>query len=159
MLRCCTAAAADDACTLACQLVHQLRIFLRAYIEAGFAVTLYRQSGIRIDNQRQAGCCQHLREQLTHLHRSQTAVKADGIYAQAFAHQSGSFYRSTSQQLAVLIKGHGYANRQITVFLRRQNRSLNFVGVAHRFDKNQISTCSSAVTHHFAVGLYCLFKG
>ena len=62
MLRCCTAAAADDACALACQLVHQLRIFLRADIKASFAVTLYRQTGIRINNQRQAGCCQHLRK-------------------------------------------------------------------------------------------------
>ena len=159
MLRCCTATAADNACALACELVHQLRIFLGADIKAGFAVTLYWQAGIRIDNQRQAGCCQHLREQLTHLHRSQTAVKADGIYAQAFAHQGSSFYRSTGQKLAVLVKGHGYANRQITVFLRCQNRSLDFVGVAHRFDKNQIRTGSSAVAHHFAVGLYSLFKG
>ena len=62
MLRRCTAAAADDACSLACQLVHQLRIFLGADIKASFAVTLYRQSGIRIDNQRQASCCQHLRK-------------------------------------------------------------------------------------------------
>ena len=159
MLRRCTAAAADDACPLACQLVHQLRIFLRTDIKAGFAVTLHRQSGIRIDNQRQAGCRQHLREQLTNLHRSQTAVKADGIYAQAFAHQSGSLYRSTGQQLAILVKGHGHANRQITVFLRRQNRSFDFIGVAHRFDKNQIRTGSSAIAHHFAVGFYCLFKG
>ena len=159
MLRRCTAAAADDACALVCELVHQLRIFLRANIKTGFAVTLYRQSGIRIDNQRQAGCCQHLWEQLTNLHRSQTAVKADGIYAQTFAHQSGSLNRSTGQQFAILIKGHGYANRQITVFLRRQNRSLDFVGVAHCFDKNQIRTGSSAVAYHFAVGLYSLFKG
>ena len=159
MLRRCTAAAADDACAIACQLVHQLRIFLRADIKASFAVTLHRQSGIRIDNQRQAGCRQHLREQLTNLHRSQTAVKADGIYAQAFAHQSGSLNSSTGQKLTVLIKGHGHANRQITVFLRRQNRSFDFIGVAHRFDKNQIRTGSSAVTYHFAVGFYCLFKG
>ena len=62
MLRRCTAAAADDACSLACKLVHQLRIFLWADIKASFAVTLHRQSGIRIDNQRQAGCCQHLRK-------------------------------------------------------------------------------------------------
>ena len=62
MLRRCTAAAAYNACALACELVHQLRIFLRSDIKAGFAVTLHRQSGIRIDNQRQAGCFQHLRE-------------------------------------------------------------------------------------------------
>ncbi len=159
VLRRSAAAAAHNARSLACQLVHQLSIFVRANVKAGFAVTLHREAGVRIDDNRQTHRAQHLRQQTSHLHGTQAAVKADGINAQALAHQCCSLHRRTSQQLAVLVKGHRYANGQVTVFLGRQNCCLNLIGVAHGFNQNQISTSSSTIAHHFAVGLHCLFKG
>ena len=136
MLRRRAAAAADDACALLRQLIHQLSIFLRPYIEAGLAVALHRQAGVRVDNQGQADSLEHLWEQLAHLHRPQTAVKADGINAKALAHQRRRLNSRARQQLAVLVKGHGDANRQVTVFLSRQHSSLNLIGIAHRFDED-----------------------
>ena len=62
MLRRRAAAAADDACALLRQLVHQLGIFLRPYVKAGLAVALHRQTGIRVDNQGQADSLEHLRK-------------------------------------------------------------------------------------------------
>ena len=136
MLRRRAAAAADDACTLLRQLVHQLSIFLRPYIEAGLAVALHRQARVRVDNQGQADSLEHLRKQLAHLHRSQTAVEADSINAKTLAHQRRCLNSRTGQQLAVLVKGHGDADRQVAVLLSRQHSSLNLIGIAHRFDED-----------------------
>ena len=110
-------AAAYDARALLRKVIHQLGIFLGTNLKAGFPILFYRQACIRIDDDGQASSGQHLRQQLSHLHGAQAAVEAHGVHAQALAHQRSSLYGSTGEQLAILVKGHGYAHGQIAVFL------------------------------------------
>ena len=97
---------------------------------------MHRQARIRVDNQGQADSLEHLRKQLAHLHRSQTAVEADSINTKALAHQRRCLNSRARQQLAVLVKRHSDADRQVAVLLSRQHSSLNLIGIAHRFDED-----------------------
>ena len=110
------AAAAHDARALLRKVIHQLGIFLGTNLKAGFAILFYGQACIRIDDDGQASSCQHLRQQLSHLHGAQAAVEAHGVHAQALAHQRSSLNSGTGEQLAILVKGHSYAHGQIAVF-------------------------------------------
>ena len=116
------------------------------------------KSGVGIHQNRHRGRLHQLLHDRNHLLRTESAVDPERIDAEALQHRDDRGHRAAREQLACAIVNRGHENRQITVLLRRQNRCLRLIGIAHRLDEHQIRACCRADAHRLSEETHRLLK-
>ena len=144
------AAATDRGCTEFCDLLHVAGECLRVDVIDGAAVDRLRKTGVRVYKHRDVGGLHEALHDRDHLGRSERAVHAERIDAEALEHGDHRLRRTARQHLPTAVEDAGDENRQIAVFLRGKHSRLCFVRVVHRLDQHEIRTLTGTDPYDLA---------
>ena len=144
------AAATDRGGTEFCDLLHVAGELLRADVIDGAAIHGFRKTGVRVHKHRDVGGLHEALHDRDHLGRSEGAVHAECIDAEALEHGDHRLRCTARQHFSTAIEDTGDEDRQIAVFLRREHRRLRLVGVVHRLDQHEIRTLAGTDPHDLA---------
>ena len=159
MLKGCAAAASCNLDAEICELGHGGGKILGSDIEDSSAVFFTGESCIRVDDHGNGGGIHETLYDWLHLMRAERAVDAESIHMKAFEKRNNRLDTGACQKLAVAVKGGGGKDRKITVLSGGKNGSLDFIGVIHGFDENQIGTAGSSDADNLCEDINRLFKG
>ena len=154
MRRCRAAAAAEAVHAQVRNLAHQVGELVRVNVEHGHTVFAARQTGVRVDDDRERAYLGQALHDRLHLLRAEAAVDAERVYAQTLKHGNDRVHRAAGQQLAFFVEDGGDDNRQVAALLRRENGRLRLVAVAHGFNQHEVRACGRADADGFGEQLY-----
>ena len=153
-----TAAATHYPGTAPGDFTHPTGKFVRSDVIAGFAIPFYRKPRVGIDYNWQPGSFPEFGEEGSHLLGPQPTVEANGICPQTFQHCNSHFNAPASEELPILIEGHGDKYRKVGILLGCQQCGLRLVDVAHSFDEDSIRASHHSSVHHFPKNRNSFFK-
>ena len=159
MVRCCAAAAAHDLDAQGRDPLHPCGKLLRIHVIDRPAAFRSGQAGIGIDNDRNRRHLRHPLHNGEHLFRPQSAVDAQSVHPQALQHSHRRIHRAAGQELSGRVIDGSDQDRQVTVLLCRQDRSLGLIAVTHGLDQDQIRAGLRPGPDHLAEQTDRLFKG
>ena len=98
------------------------------------------------------------------LHRTQRAVKADGVGAESLNDSSHRRDAAAGKGAAVLLKGHGNEQRQLfaellTGFFGGEDAGFDLVQIGHRFQHDEVGAGSDTGIHFLGKDVIGLLKG
>ena len=158
VIRCRTTASADHTGSCFYDHFHRLCKLLRLYIIISLTISLFRKSCIWLDNHRKRRIFQNLMQDRHHLLRSHPAVDPQCIHAQSFQKCNYRRYIRSGEQLSSLIKNSRHKHRKGCILFRCKYRCLQFIGVTHRLDMDQICSGLFSIDHHFLESFISGFK-
>ena len=129
----------------------------RADIVYGRAV--FRQSRVRLHNQRQVGVPRHLLDHGINLHRAERAVDADRACAERGERDRGARHGNAGKSLAAFRKGHGAENGQGSVFTGGEQPGLELEQIGKGFEYDEIRAMAFSGDHRLAEQLIGAVKG
>ena len=159
MVRSCAAAAACTGNAKCCDLPHVVGELLRVDVVAGHTVLTAGQACVGVCDDGDGTDGEQTFDDRDHLFRSEAAVDAQRIHAEAFQHGDHRLRGAAGEHLAVLVKDHGDKDRQGRILFRAEDGGFGLVTVGHRLDQHKIRAGLFAEARHFAVQLDGFFKG
>ena len=154
MIRSGTAAAADHTGSHGYNPFHISGKLLGRYVVICPSVFLFRQSGIRLHDNRKRRILYILFQNRKHLLRSHSTVNAQSIYSESFKKCDDRRHISAGEKLSPLIVDCGCKNRKRSILLCCKYRRFQFICIAHCFDMDQIGSRLFSPYHN----LICIFK-
>ena len=122
------------------------------------SVTLYRKSGVRLDDHRERRVLHVLFKDRHHLFRPHATVDAQRINAEPFQQRDHGWNVSPGQKLLPLIIDHGGEYREGCIFFCGKHGGFQLIGIAHGLDMDQVGSCLFTADHDFPVCIVGIFK-
>ena len=158
MVRSCAAAATGAGDAECRDLPHVVGELLRVDVIAGHAVLAAGQACIGIGDDRHGTDGEQPRDDRDHLLRSEAAVDAQRIDAEAFQHGHHGLRCAAGEHLAVFVKDHGDEDGQCCILFRAEDGGFGLVAVGHGLDQHKIRAGLFAEARYLAVQLDGFFK-
>ena len=158
MLRRCAAASSYSCSSHFYNPFHHSGKILRGHIIDGLSVPLLRKPRIRLYNNRKRGIFQKLFQNRNHLLRSHTTVYTKSVHPQSFQQSHNSRYICSRKQFSSFIKNRSCEHRKRRVFFGCKYGGLQFIGITHCLNMNQIRARFFSQDHDFPESLICRLK-
>ena len=117
-----------------------------------------RQSGIRFDENRQAGPIAQLPCKGENFSRAQRAVDSHRVRAQSFQRERHGGNRNAGEGAAVRLKAHGTEHGQGSVLFCGKERGFDLQKIGHGFKHQEISASFRPRCNGFAENIIGIFK-
>ena len=147
------AAAAHDGRASRDEVRHVGGEFLRSDREHGLSVHDLRHAGVGFDGDGTRNDARKAFHVGAHLVRTEPAVEAKRVHAQALQERGHAFHVAAREELAVFAKRDSGDHGQVAVLLCGEDGRLEFVGVAHRLDHHEVGARRRAEAHLFGEGV------
>ena len=135
------AAAADDAGAGRDELLCLLRELLRRRAVDSLSVDEFRQTVVRLCDDRDIRIFVHGLHDGGHFLRTGRAVDADGIDAHTLQNDRDAFRRRAVEGPAVLLEGHRHEDGQVICLTDREHGGAALLEAHHRFDDVHVDAC------------------